>query len=63
MKYLVTYQRERRYDIGQTVYHAIIETEGPRTWRQLQQQFDPAYHYDNLQFYELGNKVEFKEGE
>lgn len=31
------------------------------SWRELQQMFDPHYHYSNLKFYLLGSEILLKE--
>lgn len=36
----------------------IFEAPKGSTWRFLQNKFDPNYRYDNLEFFELGIKIE-----
>jgi hypothetical protein len=56
MKYIMFYYEE--YDRQQGKKRSkIVEASGHKTWRQLQQQEDPGYHYDDIEFYELGEKV------
>ena len=55
MQYLMIYIDE--HDYSRTERYKIVIAEPAMTWRQLQQKFDPGYHYDNLQFFILGERV------
>lgn len=45
------------HDFSKTVRRKIVDAPSSRTWRQLQQTFDPGYHYDNLRFYEIAKEI------
>ena len=54
-KYIVQYQHER----DNQKHYQILEFSASKTWRELQNHFDPRYRYDNLKFYSLGSEVPF----
>ncbi len=54
-KIVVQYQEEH---FPRSIRMKIIEVpDDLNTWRQLQQHFDPGYHYDNLKFWNLGSGI------
>jgi hypothetical protein len=54
-KYLVTYKQ----DYNNNLYYDVITCNSTKTWRELQEIFDPNYHYNNLKFYNLGSEIRF----
>ena len=59
MKYLIEYTE----DHSNTVRFRIVEGNTTATWRELQEQHDPAWLVSCIKFYKLGDKLEYKQGE
>jgi len=53
--YLMSYIEE--HDYTKTVRFKVVSHLANATWRELQEKFDPGYHYDSLKFYYLGGLV------
>jgi hypothetical protein len=54
-KYVVEYQHER----DNRKYYKILEFGQAKSWRELQNYFDPNYRYDCLRFFVLGSEIPF----
>ena len=56
IKFLVTYN----FDRDNTIRYDIITCNSAKTWRELQEIFDPNYRFNNLKFYNLGSEIRFQ---
>lgn len=54
-RYIVQFQHER----DNTKYYQILEFSQAKSWRELQNHFDPNYRYDYLKFFNLGSEIPF----
>ena len=45
------------------LYIKLVEAQSGSTWRELQQKFDPYFHYSYLKFYTIGNEITNKENQ
>lgn len=52
-KYLMQYTD----DYKRQTYLKLVEAPSGSTWRELQQKFDPYYHYSYLKFYVIGTEI------
>jgi len=59
MKYLMEYTE----DHSNIVRFTVVEGSAIATWRELQEQHDPRYKWNSIKFYQLGNKLEYKQGD
>lgn len=50
-------------DYNHQTYLKLVEAQSGSTWRELQQKFDPYFHYSYLKFYTTGNEITNKENQ
>lgn len=57
--YLMQYTSDYTHE----VHLKIVKAPSGRTWRELQQMFDPEYLHSHVKFYSLGSEIKRKENE
>lgn len=61
VQYLVSYKHDGRGN--RPICYHVFDAPAGASWRELQQIFDPRYHYNYLKFYSLGTEIKLQPGE